>query len=127
MTSREFAKGLEDNLYDGESIDDLVAMIDIFTIQRGIRHKTEPKTGDYLFSATILCVILTPCKPPEYRSSAQLMRQAFHGIHLNKEKQEFYAKAITPKALDLATVGQLAQIDFIELFNIELSGFGYME
>ena len=127
MTSKDFAIGLSENLYDGESVNDLVAMIDIFTIQRGIKHNTEPTTGDYLYSATVLCVILTPCKPPEYKEAAQELRRVFAGISSNEDMQNQFANIISKDALNLTTIDELTKVNFYQLFNIDLGHFGYME
>ncbi|KKO44722.1 hypothetical protein WG68_14355 [Arsukibacterium ikkense] len=125
MTSRDFAKGLEDHLYLGESIDDLVTLIDIFTVQRGIQHNTKPNTGDFLFSAAILCVILTPCKPPGYRKSAVALRKAFAGIANSRIKQEQFRNAISEEALDLQTIAQLVTTEFNQMFHLRPGNYIY--
>lgn len=127
MTSRDFAKGLEDNLYPGESIDDLVTLIDIFTVQRGLKHNTEPNTGDFLFSAVILCVLLTPCKPPGYRRSAVLLRKAFAGIANSAKKQDQFRYVISEDALELQTIEQLADIEFNQMFQLRPGNYAYTE
>ena len=120
MSSLDRASSFIENLNPDELEEDLAMMIDILTIQRGVKHNISPDDKDYEISAAILCAALQPLKPPGYRKQAKFARTIFRGIAENRHKQALFKACINDAALELTNPAALRTANYTSLIKIPM-------
>jgi len=114
MRGSDFNREIASSVDSDELVEDVAVMIDIVASRRAEGRMLEE--GDYFFAASVICILLEPIKPDEYKKEISKMRHAFKDIANDKEKQDWFRYSLTNRLLQLDRIEEAVQQPVAELF-----------
>ncbi len=102
----------------GESLDDVMRMIDILANERAEARGRQKFMVDDILAASFLCEMFRPLKLFGYVQSARNFRLLFSGIAQTPAKQDRFRRCLKPEVLAIESVEQAVAIGFNHLFDV---------
>jgi hypothetical protein len=115
MKGIDFAHEIQHAISPEEQVEDVAFMID--SIAEGRKRGVGAMEANYFFGATVICVLLDPLKPDDYKAQAQQMRRQFKGIKDDLNLQIAFRDSLSQKLLSISTIEEALQENFEELFR----------
>lgn len=100
-----------------EYSEDIVTMIDILANERAEITHAPVSDDDFDFAAGIICVLLDPIKPDEYKGKIQAIRLSLRGISESRRLQVTFRNLLTHNLLTSPDAVEAIQSGYDALFT----------